>query len=137
MIYDDADMTTNSSESVNSGLNKHCPPIRSENGLQMKILRHARKHFKNYLDKVKNDNLTQNKRRKITTERFDNLKDICDEYDNLSGPERQERLIEFLGLLNKLYSHVEMLFAIINLNSQLILTQNHLPLIMKMNKTCS
>ena len=64
----------------------------------MKILRHARKHFKNYLDKVKNDNLTQNKRRKITTERFDNLKDICDEYDNLSGPERQERLIEFLGL---------------------------------------
>ena len=98
MIYDDADMTTNSSESVNSGLNKHCPPIRSENGLQMKILKHARKHFKNYLDKVKNDNLTQNKRRKITTERFSNLKDICREYDNLSGPERQERLIEFLGL---------------------------------------
>ena len=53
-------MTTNSSESVNSGLNKHCPPIRSENGLQMKILRHARKHFKN-------------KRQKITTERYDNL----------------------------------------------------------------
>ena len=38
------------------------------------------------------------KRRKITTERFSNLKDICREYDNLSGPERQERLIEFLGL---------------------------------------
>ena len=28
----------------------------------------------------------------------DNLKDICIEYDDLSGPERQERLIEFLGL---------------------------------------
>ena len=98
MVYDDADMTTNSSESVNSGLNKHCPPLRSENGLYMKILRHARKHFKNYLDKVKNDNLTGAKRRKTTTEKFDNLKDICVEYDNLSGPERQERLIEFLGL---------------------------------------
>ena len=58
----------------------------------------ARKHFKNYLDKVKNDNLTGAKRRKTTTEKFDNLKDICVEYDNLSGPEGQERLIVFLGL---------------------------------------
>ena len=98
MIYDDADMTTNSSESVNSGLNKHCPPNRSENGLQMKILRHARKHFKNYLDKVKNDNLTQNKRRKITTVVSIISKIFAVLYDNLSGPERQERLIEFLGL---------------------------------------
>ena len=98
MTYDDPDMTTNSSESVNSGLNKHCPPLRSENGLQMRILRHARKHYKNWVDKVKNDNLTGNKRRKTTTERFENLKGICREYDDLSGPERQERLIEFLGL---------------------------------------
>ena len=98
MTYDDPDMTTNSSESVNSGLNKHCPPIRSENGLQMKILRHARKNYKNWIDKVKNDNLTGAKRRKTTTERFENLKGICREYDDLSGPERQERLIEFLGL---------------------------------------
>ena len=37
----------------------------------MKILRHARKNYKNWVDKVKND--------------------------NLSG-KRQERLIEFLGL---------------------------------------
>ena len=44
------------------------------------------------------EKLRRNKRRKITTERFDNLKDICHEYDNLSGHERQERLIEFLGL---------------------------------------
>ena len=64
----------------------------------MKILRHARKHYKNWIDKVKNDNLTGSKRPKTRTERYDNLKDICDEYDNLSGPERQERLIEFLGL---------------------------------------
>ena len=98
MTYDDADMTTNSSESVNSGLNKNCPPLRSENGLQMKILRHARKHYKNYVDKVKNDNLTGSKRRKITTERYNNLKDICQEFDNLSGPQRHERLVEFLGL---------------------------------------
>ena len=98
MTYDDPDMTTNSSESVNSGLNKNCPPIRSENGLHMKILRHARKSYKNWIDKVKNDNLTGSKRPKTRTERYDNLKDICDEYDNLSGPERQERLIEFLGL---------------------------------------
>ena len=53
-------------------------------------------HFQN--DGVKNDNLTGSKRPKTRTERYDNLKDICDEYDNLSGPERQERLIEFLGL---------------------------------------
>ena len=98
MTYDDPDMTTNSSESVNSGLNKNCPPIRSENGLHMKILRHARQSYKNWVDKVKNDNLTKCKRPKTRTERFDNLKDICEEYDNLSGPERQERLIEFLGL---------------------------------------
>ena len=98
MTYDDPDMTTNSSESVNSGLNKNCPPIRSENGLHMKILRHARKNYKNWIDKVKNDNLTGSKRPKTRTERFNNLKDICEEYDNLSGPERQERLIEFLGL---------------------------------------
>ena len=65
---------------------------------QTKILRHARKHYKNWIDKVKNDNLTGSKRPKTRTERYDNLKDICDEYDNLSGPERQERLIEFLGL---------------------------------------
>ena len=64
----------------------------------MKILRHARKNYKNWIDKVKNDNLTDAKRRKTRTERFDNLKDICEEYNNLSGPERQERLIEFLGL---------------------------------------
>ena len=71
--------------------------------------------------------MTRNKRRKITTERFDNLKDICSEYDNLSGPERQERLIEFLGLFARRD-------AIRDLNSQLILTQKHLPLIMQMNK---
>ena len=57
-----------------------------------------RKHYKNYVDKVKNDNLTGSKRRKITTERYDNLKDICKEFDNLSGPQRHERLVEFLGL---------------------------------------
>ena len=63
-----------------------------------KLLRHARKHYKNYVDKVKNDNLTGSKRRKITTERYNNLKDICQEFDNLSGPQRHERLVEFLGL---------------------------------------
>ena len=36
--------------------------------------------------------------RYLFSERYDSLKDICREYDNLSGPERQERLIEFLGL---------------------------------------
>ena len=36
--------------------------------------------------------------RYLFSERYDSLKDIFREYDNLSGPERQERLIEFLGL---------------------------------------
>ena len=36
--------------------------------------------------------------RYLFSERYDSLKDICREYDNLSGPEREERLIEFLGL---------------------------------------
>ena len=36
--------------------------------------------------------------RHLFSERYDSLKDICREYDNLSGPEREERLIEFLGL---------------------------------------
>ena len=56
---------------------------------------------KNYIDKVKNDNLTGSNRRKHTTERFDNLKDICQDYDNLSGSDRRERLIEFLGLFSR------------------------------------
>ena len=36
--------------------------------------------------------------RYLFSERYDSLKDICREYHNLSGHERQERLIEFLGL---------------------------------------
>ena len=36
--------------------------------------------------------------RYLFSERYDSLKDICREYDNPSGPERQEGLIEFLGL---------------------------------------
>ena len=36
--------------------------------------------------------------RYLFSERYHSLKDICREYGNLSGPERQERLIEFLGL---------------------------------------
>ena len=65
--------------------------------------------------------------RYLFSERYDSLKDIFREYDNLSGPERQERLIEFLGLFARRD-------AIRDLNSQLILTQKHLPLIMQMNK---
>ena len=48
----------------------------------MKILKHARDQHENYMDKVKNDNLAGSKRRKHKTERFDNLKDIFQDYDN-------------------------------------------------------
>ena len=35
--------------------------------------------------------------REQTTERFEKLQELCIAYDCLSGPERQESLIEFLG----------------------------------------
>ena len=43
------------------------------------------------------NNLTSAKRRRTTTERYERLAEICEAYDNLSGPERQESLIDFLG----------------------------------------
>ena len=49
------------------------------------------------MDKVRMNNLTSTKRRRITTERFERLQELCIEYDCLSGPERQESLIEYLG----------------------------------------
>ena len=67
----------------------------------MKILKHAREQHKKYINKVKNDNLSGSKRRKHTTERFNNLKDICRCYDDLSGSDTRERLIEFLGLFSR------------------------------------
>ena len=97
MTRNEADMTTNSSESVNSGLNKHCPPLRKENAIYMRILRHKRHHFNRYIDKVRMNNLASSKRRRVTTERFEKLQELCIAYDCLSGPERQESLIEFLG----------------------------------------
>ena len=42
------------------------------------------------------NNLTSTKRRKITTERFEKLGELCHAFDQLSGPERKESLIEFL-----------------------------------------
>ena len=43
------------------------------------------------------NNLANTKRRRVTTERFEKLEELCIAYDALSGPERQESLIEFLG----------------------------------------
>ena len=97
MTHNEADMTTNASESVNSGLNRHCPPLRTENAIYMHILRHKRHHFNKYIDKVRMNNLASSKRRRITTERFEKLEELCIAFNALSGPERQESLIEFLG----------------------------------------
>ena len=42
-------------------------------------------------------NHNQNRGTIETTERFERLQELCIEYDCLSGPERQESLIEYLG----------------------------------------
>ena len=63
----------------------------------MRTLRHKRHHFNRYIDKVRMNNLASSKRRRVTTERFEKLQELCIAYDCLSGPERQESLIEFLG----------------------------------------
>ena len=55
------------------------------------------RHFNQYIDKAKMNNLTSAKRQRTTTERYERLAEICEAYDNLSGPERQESLIDFLG----------------------------------------
>ena len=65
--YNDPDMTTNSCESINSGLNKNCHTIRSKNALFNKIYEHKDRHMERYTHVVKLDHLSVVKRRKFVT----------------------------------------------------------------------
>ena len=89
-------MTTNCCESINSGLNKNCPPLRRLTSVCGKILKHKMKHYDGYIWKVKMNHLSSAKRPKIVTEKFGILSDLCDGFDEFSGSERKENLIRYL-----------------------------------------
>ena len=88
--FNDPDCTTNSCESVNSGLNRNCPTLRTDDSICIKIMNHKKKHRNQYIWKVKNNNLSGTKRPKWRTEKFEILQDLCENYDKFSGPERKK-----------------------------------------------
>ena len=99
--YNHADCTTNSSESINSVLNRDCGPIKSKPALLAKIYGHKEKFLEKYIHIVKLDNLQCAKRRKEVTERFEILHDLCESYDRFSANERKNNLFKYLGLFSR------------------------------------
>ena len=58
LTYRDPDCTTNCYESINSGLNKDCPGLRTPNAVFNKVLKHKRGFLNKYAYVVKLDNLS-------------------------------------------------------------------------------
>ena len=58
LTYSDPDCTTNCCESINSGLNKDCPTLRTPNAVFHKVLKHKRGFLNKYAYVVKLDNLS-------------------------------------------------------------------------------
>ena len=98
LTYGDPDMTTNSSESINSVLNRNCSSLKTKNSVFLKILKNKEQHLEKFWFIVKLDHLSEAQQPKRTTEKFEILHDLCEAFDNFSGSERQDNLFKYLGL---------------------------------------
>ena len=101
LTYSDPDCTTNCCESINSGLNKDCPTLRTPNAVFNKVLKHKRGFLNKYAYVVKLDNLSLVRRPKKMTEKFEILQDLCEAFDNFTESERKLNLFKYLGLFSR------------------------------------
>ena len=101
LTYSDPDCTTNCCESINSGLNKDCPALRTPNAVFNKVLKHKRGFLNKYAYVVKLDNLSVVRRPKKMTDKYEILLDLCEAFDNFSESERKLNLFKYLGLFSR------------------------------------
>ena len=92
---------TNCCESINSGLNKNCPALRTPNSVFNKVLKHKRGFLNKYSWVVELNNLSTVRRRKKVTAKYETLQDLCEAFDNFSEPERKLNLFKYLGLFSR------------------------------------
>ena len=90
--YNDPDMTTNNCESINSGLNRDCPPLRTETAVYRWIYKHKNKALENYIARVNMNLLSSVKRPRIQTEKFEILYNLCADFNSLSAANREKNL---------------------------------------------
>ena len=59
LTYGDPDMTTNSSESINSVLNRNCSSLKTKTSVFLKILQNKEQHLEKFWFIVKLDHLSE------------------------------------------------------------------------------
>ena len=88
-------------KSINSGLNKDCPPLRTTNSVFNKVLKHKQGFLNKYSYVVELDNLSLVRRPKKQTEQYETLLELCESFDNFSESERKLNLFKYLGLFSR------------------------------------
>ena len=101
LTFNNPDSTTNCCESINSGLNKDCPPLRTTNSVFNKVLKHKQGFLNKYSYVVELDNLSLVRRPKKQTEQYETLLELCESFDNFSESERKLNLFKYLGLFSR------------------------------------
>ena len=101
LTFNNPDSTTNCCESINSGLNKDCPPLRTTNSVFNKVLKHKQGFLNKYSYVVELDHLSLVRRPKKQTEQYETLLELCESFDNFSESERKLNLFKYLGLFSR------------------------------------